>query len=181
MNIMGIQATLAVLLFVATVTAGEGGVSFWGKKFKMTCPEEGVWFKKGVEVNKTHDSRSQTYELDYDGKNKGLYRCEYLPSDTSDKPQKYHFYVKGKVCAKCFELDGKLFLLVIIVDVLGTVAVMLLICMCTRKKGSAGLSHASTAPARSGGRGPPVPSPDYEQLNLHTRSQDPYSVVNRMG
>ncbi|XP_073344155.1 T-cell surface glycoprotein CD3 epsilon chain-like [Pagrus major] len=174
---MGVRAVFAVLLlFVATVKAGKGGVQFWRKEFTMTCPGGGSWFDKDKaleEVNGTDVIATVVY------KNKGFYRCEYK-TDTTDKI-KYYFYVQGKTCDNCYELEATMFLSVIVADILMTICVMFIICKCAKKKGPAGLTHTSKSPARSGGRGPPVPSPDYEQLNLHTRSQDTYSMVNRTG
>lgn len=139
----------------------------------MTCPEEGDWYKKKDKIgNDTKD-----LELLYEGK--GQYYCQYTPLDSTE-PQKYYFYVEGKACENCFELDPYLFGVVIIADVIGTAFVMIAIYQCTKKKSSPG-PQTSKAPARSGGRGPPVPSPDYEQLNTQTRSQDTYSIVNRTG
>lgn len=175
---MGVWATLTVLLlFIATVEAAEGGVDFWGKDFTMICPKNGTWFRK-EKGDITHEG--ERYELQYEGKTKGWYRCEYQDEAKNAKVA-YHFYVKGKACATCFELDAALVLLAIFGDVLGTAIVMVLIYKFTKKKSSAGLTHASKAPAQSGGRAPPVQSPHYEPLNTHTRSQDPYSFVNRMG
>ncbi|XP_037630244.1 T-cell surface glycoprotein CD3 epsilon chain-like [Sebastes umbrosus] len=174
---MGVRATLAVLLlFIATVEAGEGGVEFWKLDFTMICPEKGNWSKK---TEATEHTLKEKYKLQYDGKTKGSYYCEW--KDTNNHPVKYYFYVKGKVCKDCFELDASLFGLVIAVDVLATAIVMMVIFKCTKKKSSAGLSQASKAPARSGGRAQAAQSPTYEPLSPHTRAQDPYSVVNRMG
>lgn len=170
---MGVRATFAVLLlFIATVEADEGGVEFWRETFTMFCPENGTWFKKGVKESNV----GEEYKLTYDGTNKGLFYCEY-----GDDKTKYYFYVKGKACENCFELDGRLFGLVIVVDVLGTAGLMIFIFSCTKKKSSAQPSHTSKAPARSGGRGPPVPNPDYETLNVQNRAQDHYSFLNRTG
>ncbi|XP_076591536.1 T-cell surface glycoprotein CD3 epsilon chain-like [Chaetodon auriga] len=168
MTSMGVQAALAVLLLLAaTVKAGE--VSFSGEYFTMTCPENGTWHHK-----KNDGYKGQEYRLKYDNDNKGLYRCEY-------EDKFYYFYVQGKACENCFELDGAMFAMAIFGDVIVTAFVMTLICMCIKKRSSPGLTHASKAPAHSGGRAPPVLSPDYEQLNTHTRSKDTYSTVNRMG
>lgn len=170
---MGVRATLAMLLlFIATVEADEGGIEFWRETFTMSCPENGTWFKKGVKESNV----GKEYKLTYDGTNKGSFYCEY-----GDDKIKYYFYVKGKACENCFELDGRLFGLVIAVDVLGTAGLMIFIFSCTKKKSSAQPSHTSKAPARSGGRGPPVPNPDYETLNLQNRAQDHYSFLNRTG
>ncbi|KAI9541287.1 hypothetical protein NQZ68_031615 [Dissostichus eleginoides] len=167
MSSMCVRAALAVLLFIATVEADKGGVTFWGEEFTMTCPEKGIFYKEG---NISTEAKQHTLKYD----DKGLYHCKY-------KDEKYYFYVRGKTCVNCFELDATLFGLVIAADVVGTVIMMIIIYRCTKKKSSAGPTQTSKAPARTGGRAPAVPSPDYEPLNLHTRSQDPYSVVNRMG
>lgn len=175
MSSMCVRAALAVLLlFIATVEAGEGGVTFWGEEFTMTCPEKGYFNKR----NKTIQTQGEMQlTLKYDDTTKGLHHCQYEESPET----KYYFYVRGKTCTNCFEVDATLFGLAIAADVVGTVIVMIIIYRCTKKKSSTGPPQTSKAPARTGGRAPPVPSPDYESLNPHTRSQDPYSVVNRMG
>ncbi|XP_054457884.1 LOW QUALITY PROTEIN: T-cell surface glycoprotein CD3 epsilon chain-like [Anoplopoma fimbria] len=177
-NIMGVRATLAVLLlFIATVEAeGKGGVEFWSTNFTMICPGNGTWFKK-LEHDENEENKGEL-ELQYAGNNKGFYHCEY---QEDGKTNRYYFFVKGKVCENCYELDASLVAVVIVADVVGTVCVMYIIYRCTKKKSSAGPSQASKAPARPGGRPPPAQNPDYEPLSPHTRSQDPYSVVNRMG
>nr|ACY54762.1 CD3 epsilon splice variant [Hippoglossus hippoglossus] len=88
---------------------------------------------------------------------------------------------KGSACANCIELEAAPLALAITVDMAGTIILMMIIYKCTKKKSSAGSTQASKAPARAGGRAPPVPSPDYEALNPHTRSQDPYAIVSRTG
>ncbi|KAK5868460.1 hypothetical protein PBY51_009473 [Eleginops maclovinus] len=166
MSSMCVRAALAVLLlFIATVDAGEGGVTFWRKNFTMTCPEYGGWFFK----EKDTTFKETAYTVTYNEITKGLYFCKY-------NEKKYYFYVKGKVCENCFEVDATLFGLAIAVDVIGTAIVMIIIYRCTKKKSSAVPTQTS-----KGVPAPPVPNPDYEPLNQHTRSQDPYSTVNRMG
>uniref|UniRef100_A0A3Q4HUW9 T-cell surface glycoprotein CD3 epsilon chain-like n=1 Tax=Neolamprologus brichardi TaxID=32507 RepID=A0A3Q4HUW9_NEOBR len=89
---------------------------------------------------------------------------------------------QGNMCENCFELNGDTLFTVIVGDLLLTIIMMVIVYRCTKKKSSAGPPQPSKAPPRSGGRGPPVPSPDYEALNPQTRAQDTYStVVNRMG
>ncbi|XP_068441208.1 T-cell surface glycoprotein CD3 epsilon chain-like [Clinocottus analis] len=172
MNSSGVGAALVfLLLFIASVEAAEGGVTFWRKNFKMNCPEAGKWFKKtqlGITVSKTH-------EIEYSSNTKGLYHCQY-----TDEKKTYYFYVKGKVCEDCYELDAAAVGYVLAVDVVATACLMAIVYRCTKKRRSAGLTHASKAPARPAGRPPPVQAPDYEQLSPHTRSQDPYSAVSRM-
>ncbi|KAM6931822.1 T-cell surface glycoprotein CD3 epsilon chain-like isoform 2-T2 [Lycodopsis pacificus] len=168
---MGVRAALAfLLLFIAAAKAADGGVTFWKETFEMTCPENGTWYKKEDFVR----NESPTYEIPYNGKTKGLYHCRY---NQGAEEIKYYFYVKGSVCANCFELDPVVFAVAIVVDVVGTACVMVIIYRCTKKKSSAGLTQAPKAPARSRGE----PPTHYEPLNPHTRAQDPYSVVNRMG
>ncbi|KAM7399656.1 hypothetical protein PAMP_018906 [Pampus punctatissimus] len=188
MNSKGSQAVLAVLLLVmCTVKAENGDISFWRNNFKMICPEEGKWFKKGELIP---EIEAKEYEVVYNASTKGIYHCEYENeydeyddsgnSVISKKIVKYYFYVQGRVCENCFELDANLLTVAIVVDMVGTVLMMMIIYRCTKKKSSPA-PHSGKAPARSGGRAPPVPSPDYEQLNPHSRSQDPYSFLNRMG
>ncbi|KAF3693039.1 T-cell surface glycoprotein CD3 epsilon chain Precursor [Channa argus] len=116
--------------------------------------------------------------MKYDGKNNGVHYCEY----TDDEVKKtYYFYMKGKVCENCFEMDAVVFLLVIVMDIIGTAFVMMVIYKCTKRKSSAGSKSSYKTPSRSGGPAPPTPSRDYETLNAHTRTQDTYSTVNRTG
>lgn len=168
---MGVQAVLVVVLLgVATTMAREGKAEFWRSKVILTCPEDGFFFYKDEKVY----NGSDIYEFTYTSK--GTYRCEY------ETNQKYYFYVEGNVCENCFELDGNTLFMVIVGDLLLTIIMMVIVYRCTKKKSPAGPPQPSKAPPRSGGRGPPVPSPDYEALNPQTRAQDTYStVVNRMG
>uniref|UniRef100_A0AAQ4RWX7 CD3 gamma/delta subunit Ig-like domain-containing protein n=1 Tax=Gasterosteus aculeatus aculeatus TaxID=481459 RepID=A0AAQ4RWX7_GASAC len=185
---MGAQATFAVLFLLTAMANAKikrttndgitptgntyplpGEVEFWKEKFTMRCPENGTWFKKHADINHT----SATYTQTYSGKTKGLYHCKYEPKG---KEEKYHFfYVKGKGCADCFEVAPGILAAAIVVDVVGTACVMLMVFRCTKKKSSA------ASKARPGGRPPPAPSPHYEPLNLHTRSEGPYSTVSRTG
>ncbi|GLD65634.1 T-cell surface glycoprotein CD3 epsilon chain [Lates japonicus] len=172
---MGVQAVLAILvLFIATVKAQEGSVSFWKEEFTMICPGNGDWYKDNKKVSNSSEKMTQTYNTN----TRGHYHCVY---DNEGTENTYHFFVKGKVCEKCFELDPTVFAMVIVMDVLMTSIVMMIIYNCTKKKSSAAPTQPPRAPARPAGRGPPVPSPDYEHLNPNTRSQDTYSVVNRTG
>ncbi|KAK9520559.1 hypothetical protein VZT92_020437 [Zoarces viviparus] len=171
---MGVRAALAfLLLFIAAAEARDGGVTFWKEKFTMTCPGEGTWYMK----NELIKNESTMWERPYNGKTKGLYHCIYKEDQHKEDKTKYYFYVKGSVCANCFELDALVFAVAIVVDVVGTACVMVIIYRCTKKKSSAGLTQAPKAPARSGGE----PPTHYEPLNHQTRAQDPYSSINRMG
>ncbi|XP_020500035.1 T-cell surface glycoprotein CD3 epsilon chain [Labrus bergylta] len=175
MTSISVGAALTVLLlFISPADAADGDVEFWRETVTMTCPEEGTWYEKG-NSEMTDLKENKTYVFKYENKKKGLYHCVH------DVDKKYYFYVQGKACENCFELNPLVFALAIIVDVIGTAFVMMIIYRCGKKRRSDGLSNASTAPARRGGRAPPLPSPDYEPLNPHTRNQDPYSTVSRTG
>ncbi|XP_019950526.1 T-cell surface glycoprotein CD3 epsilon chain [Paralichthys olivaceus] len=161
-NTMDVRAVIAMTLLLYVAADDSEPVTFEGEYFTMRCPGEQKLFKDNSDANNTVQYHDQT---------KGLYRCE---------KGKYFFYVKANLCLNCFNLDGALFAQVIAVDMTGTIILMIVIYRCTKKR-SAGSTNTSKAPARAVGRAPPVPSPDYEPLNPHTRAQDPYSIVNRTG
>ncbi|TKS81351.1 T-cell surface glycoprotein CD3 epsilon chain [Collichthys lucidus] len=140
MTSMASQAPFVVvllLLFLATVKAqtNKGGVTFLRKDFTMTCPEAGTWYYKH---EKTTDPVKSRLTITYGNDKKGLYHCEY---DSDSDMKKYYFFVQGKVCENCFELDAFLFGVVIVMDVALTAVVMIIIFMCTKKKNPAGLAH----------------------------------------
>ncbi|XP_062275826.1 T-cell surface glycoprotein CD3 epsilon chain-like isoform X2 [Scomber scombrus] len=180
MNNMGAQAVLTVLLLtIGTVEAadGEGGVSFWRSEFTMTCPGDDAlkWFRDGKEV--TDHGSNKTYTLSYSGETKGVYYCQY---DDDDVEHIYYFYVQGKACENCFELDAFLLGVAIFADLIFTVFVMMTIYRCTKKKiPPAPVPHSSNAAPRSGGRGPNAPSSSspYESLAPQTRAEDTYSKI----
>ncbi|KAM8905612.1 uncharacterized protein AB9W97_008690 [Spinachia spinachia] len=167
------QATLAVLLLsTAAVHAAEGNVEFTKDKFKMICPEDGTWFKKNAELKPPGVTHTETYSR----KTKGLYHCKY--KDIEGNIKRYYFFVKGKACANCYEMEPEYLALAIVADVVGTTCVMMMVFSCTKKKRSAAYK------ARPGGRPAPArpppalspsnPSP-YQALNPLTRSNDVYS------
>uniref|UniRef100_A0A3Q3KE33 CD3 gamma/delta subunit Ig-like domain-containing protein n=1 Tax=Monopterus albus TaxID=43700 RepID=A0A3Q3KE33_MONAL len=156
MNNMGVQTVLVfLLLFMATVKS-DPGVQFWREDFTMTCPGKGT-SDTSETSEPSETSKTFEYKQRYNRDTKGLYYCTY-----GSEPVKYYFYVQGMVCPNCFEVDATWIGAVIVLDVVGTVFVMMAIYRCTKKESPAGPTHASKAPGRSGGRGPPVPSPDYE-------------------
>lgn len=171
-----VSVVVAVLL-TASVDANEDvdpGVEFSGKNFKMTCPKGGDWFHKGSRLS----SGNLILEKPYDDTAKGLYYCEYGTDPDKDK---YYFYVQGRVCDNCFELEPYRMMAAIVVDVLLTLLVMLITYKCSQKRSSAPASYTSQAAAPPRGRGPAVPSPDYEALDPRTSSHGTYSKVNRLG
>uniref|UniRef100_A0A3Q3BGV1 CD3 gamma/delta subunit Ig-like domain-containing protein n=1 Tax=Kryptolebias marmoratus TaxID=37003 RepID=A0A3Q3BGV1_KRYMA len=115
MHQIGVQVVLIVVLigfFLFFLFKGEA--TFWRKQVTLTCPEEGQWFNDGKEVN---TNILQTYEFEY--QQQAEYSCVY-----SDN-KKYYFFVKGRACENCFEVDGRLFMLAIIVDLIGTSVLMM--------------------------------------------------------
>uniref|UniRef100_A0A3Q3K474 CD3 gamma/delta subunit Ig-like domain-containing protein n=1 Tax=Monopterus albus TaxID=43700 RepID=A0A3Q3K474_MONAL len=128
-----------------------GRVQFWREDFTMTCPGKGT-SDTSETSEPSETSKTFEYKQRYNRDTKGLYYCTY-----GSEPVKYYFYVQGMVCPNCFEVDATWIGAVIVLDVVGTVFVMMAIYRCTKKESPAGPTHAS-----KGGRGPPVPSPDYE-------------------
>lgn len=184
---MGVEAVLVVLLLFTATVKSQGDVSFSRMTVTLTCPGNGKWIDKIGEIK---DSEGQAidnkeYKFKYNGK--ATYSCKYK-EDGDAAETEYQFYVEGKTCEMCVELDPTIFAAVIAVDVIGTTIVMMIIYRCTKKKSSAGPASSSKTPGgrapggrASGGRAPPVPSPDYEALNPQTVSHGTYSVVNRTG
>ncbi|XP_061576489.1 T-cell surface glycoprotein CD3 epsilon chain-like [Cololabis saira] len=178
MHSLGVQAALVALLMSAVIVkAEEGGVEFWRETVTLICPEEGNWYDNNNKV--FNGTRTYTFKFERQSQ---MY-CEY---DGPIRRMKYSFYVKGRTCENCFELDAFIMGTAIVVDLMVTVAVMTMVYRCTKKKGSDRPTQTSKrppAPARPGDRGTTTTSGEggYEPLNPHTRSQDPYSTVNRMG
>uniref|UniRef100_A0A3Q2TFH7 CD3 gamma/delta subunit Ig-like domain-containing protein n=1 Tax=Fundulus heteroclitus TaxID=8078 RepID=A0A3Q2TFH7_FUNHE len=172
---IGVQAAVVVLLTLATAVKTETGeVTFWNKDVTIKCPNGAkVDAKDGT--NPICDDKSCKFEYTRED----YYKCK-------DTTTPYSFYIKGRVCENCFELTVNFFLVIIMADLFGSVVVMALIYKCSKKKSSVKPSKPTKATPKTGGRAPPVPSPDYESLNVHTLSSDTYStmntgMVNRMG
>lgn len=68
----------------------QGEVTFWRKKFELTCPGPGIFYNKDGKIS----NESQTISLDYDNDKKGLYYCQYKIEESSNV--EYYFYVQGK-------------------------------------------------------------------------------------
>ncbi|XP_068172945.1 T-cell surface glycoprotein CD3 epsilon chain-like isoform X2 [Antennarius striatus] len=165
-----VSVAFFILLFLVPVEAESGGVTFWRKQVTMTCPGDGTWFQQhgGGDT-----PMGRQLVIDYQTNERSFYRCEF-------DNRKYFFYVQGKVCDDCYELDAALLGAIVTVDVAMTTVVMMIVYRCSKRKSDAGFSHPSKAPVHNGGRAPPVPSPDYEGLSPHTQSQDIYSKMRGM-
>ncbi|XP_037534447.1 T-cell surface glycoprotein CD3 epsilon chain-like [Nematolebias whitei] len=170
MHKMGVEAAfVVVLMFSATVKTES---AFWRDKVTLTCPSDGIWYDSETKVQSP--TTATTFEFVY--QHKAQYYCEYKKTESDDTFTKrmYYFYVKGKACENCFEVDGFLFMLVIIVDLIGTSVLMIIVYSCTKKKSP---DQRSQSRSKSGGRAPPVPAADYEQLNPNSESTETYSAV----
>lgn len=133
----------------------------------MTCPwKDGTWFLSTDEKKQVNDG--ENFELEYDNSKKDTYYCKNATT-------KYYFYAQGKACKQCYELNADLFFYLLLGDMVFTVGLMIVIYKCTKKNSSGQSPHASYASSRSGGQAPPIPNPDYEPLNPHTRNQETYS------
>ncbi|CAL8343197.1 unnamed protein product [Arctogadus glacialis] len=163
-----IGSMLVCLLLSFARSEYTAGVSFWQKRFTMTCPEKGDWYKGDIKIVED----SETLEQEYNDTTKGHYHCIYLTD-------KYYFYVKGKVCDNCYELDPVTVAVVIIADVLLTLGVILVVYVRARKRKSAGAKPKKVSSSGTSG-GPATSSPDYQTLHANSRS-DPYSTVHRTG
>ncbi|MEQ2255454.1 hypothetical protein ILYODFUR_014039 [Ilyodon furcidens] len=176
---MAVQAVLIVLLmFATTVKTETGQATFFKKSVTLTCPEQGTWYKEDTKVQETRDLFTFPYESQV------KYRCEYdnTKDDGSTTKMKYYFYVKGKACDNCFELDAVFFLVIIFVDIIGTVVVMMIIYRCSKKKSSeVPPPTIKQAHPRTGHWAPQDQSSHYELLNRNTQSTDTYSTVVNSG
>lgn len=171
---MAVPAVFVVLLMFATAVKTEnGGADFRNTEVTLTCPEPGTWYKGDSSTAEISGGNNKTFKFNY--KQKVQYSCAY-----SDKI-KYKFYVKGRVCENCFELDAKFFAVIIGVDLIGTAVVMMIIYKCSKKKSSDKPPPTARPPLKPGNRPAHGPS-EYESLNPNTRVTDTYStVVNNSG
>ncbi|MED6294344.1 hypothetical protein CHARACLAT_020176 [Characodon lateralis] len=166
---MAVQAVLIILLmFATTVKTETGQATFFKKSVTLTCPQDGTWHLEDAKVQETQDSFTFPY------KSQVKYRCEYKEGDIATN-MKYYFYVKGKTCENCFELDAVFFLVIIFVDIIGTVVVMMIIYRCSKKKSSEVPPPTIKPHPRTGYT--QDQSSHYELLNPNTQSTDTYSTV----
>lgn len=134
----------------------KGDATFWRDKVTLTCPRSGNWHNPTAALLQ---NGTETYEFEF-VKKKYYFHCTYRDTDDVDKT--YHFYVEGKgesnqslifssvpgcrantcwtshlspaACKDCFEVDGLLFLLIVIVDLIGTSVLMMIIYNYAKKK-----------------------------------------------
>ncbi|MEQ2234997.1 hypothetical protein ILYODFUR_037139 [Ilyodon furcidens] len=168
---ISVQAVFVIfLMFATTVKTQEevkGEVTFWRKSVTVKCTDNSEVYL----VDKSTESLGTEYEFEYNG------QVEYMCKLQGNKTP-YRLYIKGRTCDNCFELNAKFFLMIIIVDLFGTVGVMIIIYSCSKNKSSDRNPKPTKTTPKTGSRGPPIPSPDYAPLNHHTLSTDTYSSVN---
>ncbi|XP_056140014.1 T-cell surface glycoprotein CD3 epsilon chain-like [Lampris incognitus] len=169
---------LVAFLMLRTAVKGddeppvEPRVFFSGIKFTMICPWKDLTWYKGN--NKESENDENTLTKQYNMENKGVYCC------TNDS-HIYQFYVRGKVCENCYEMNGIIVFLIVAGDIALTTVVILLAFFSAKRQDST-TSTSTKGSSRAAGRsGPPVPSPDYEPLRPQTRNPDTYSTVHRTG
>uniref|UniRef100_M3ZL37 CD3 gamma/delta subunit Ig-like domain-containing protein n=2 Tax=Xiphophorus maculatus TaxID=8083 RepID=M3ZL37_XIPMA len=185
---MAVQVVFAVIFMFATSVKAEtvkGGATFWNKEVTLTCPLTGsvTWHKEKSKNPETSTStKNVPKEFTFTYERQVQYRCQYeIAGPPPESTVNYYFYVKGKACKNCFELDPKIFLGIIVANVIWTAVVMMIIYRCSKKKSSDGPSSSIKPTPRAGHRAPHGPSADYETLNPNTRSQDTYSTVVNSG
>ncbi|XP_024133708.2 T-cell surface glycoprotein CD3 epsilon chain isoform X1 [Oryzias melastigma] len=163
-RVMAVSVFLLVF-FVFGVKAEQGGVSFWRNDVTLTCPENGTWFQLSTQLH-----MGKTYVFKYE-RPINVY-CVYETFDQfeSEITKKTFFYVKGRVCETCYEVDGVYLGGAIFADVIMTTTLMAFIYNFA-KKGSAA--------SPSGGRASDIQSSDYQELNPRSVSQATYSAVSR--
>ncbi|XP_077077495.1 T-cell surface glycoprotein CD3 epsilon chain-like [Siphateles boraxobius] len=160
-----------LVFLMLTAAADSQEISITNTGVVLTCYGGGEgdvkWMKEKVEL--TTEKNKETTVLANQGVVKGEFSCEY--SEGSDKVTDL-FYLDVKVCENCYELSGMMASGVIFGDLLITGAVILIVYMCVRK--NTGSTQQRASKPRAAGA-PPVPNPDYEMLNQHTRSADVYA------
>ncbi|XP_027901550.1 uncharacterized protein LOC114162006 [Xiphophorus couchianus] len=181
---MAVQVVFAVIFMFATSVKAEtvkGGATFWNKEVTLTCPESDkvTWYKEKSTTPETTENPPNPFTFTYE--RQVQYKCRYEIDGSPTKTLDYYFYVKGKACKNCFELDPRIFLGIIVVNVIGTAVLMMIIYRCSKKKSIDGPSPSIKPTPRAGHRAPHGPSAEYETLNPNTRSQDTYSTVVNSG
>ncbi|XP_018604089.1 T-cell surface glycoprotein CD3 epsilon chain-like [Scleropages formosus] len=134
------------------------------KGVQLTCPGHSPVSWDGKYIPEEVKSESIILE-DFEG----LVRCSY------DKNQTYYFYINDKAwaaCKNCVKLDGASVVIVIAGDLLLTAGVMLVACICGRRK----LRVPAVPPAQPRPQGPTTSSCEYEALSPTTRDNALYSV-----
>ncbi|XP_035242482.1 T-cell surface glycoprotein CD3 epsilon chain-like [Anguilla anguilla] len=170
-----IKAAFVFVLALAVVecSGDKGSVEFSGMDFIMTCPNS----DGGTPWSSDYNPEGNKVTLSYKEGGKKKHSC------TIDSDKTYNFYVQGRVCKNCYELDGGLLIGIIFVDLLVTGGVIIVIYNCAQRKSSSARSPAPASGRPVRANAPSVPDRDYEPLNHATRDTATYAVagVNRTG
>ncbi|KAK7171316.1 hypothetical protein R3I93_003806 [Phoxinus phoxinus] len=159
---------LVVLMLTAAAASQDIRTTGSGAVLVCSGEEENVKWKKGTEDMsiKTRENMVTAEQ----GVVKGEFSCEY--TDNNAKTFKDLFYLNVKVCENCIELSGMMASAVILGDLVFTGAVILMVYVCVRKNTGSTQQKASKPRTSSA---PPVPNPDYEQLNQNTLNTGLYA------
>ncbi|XP_064158443.1 T-cell surface glycoprotein CD3 epsilon chain-like [Anguilla rostrata] len=171
-----IKAAFVFVLALAVVECSDnkGSVEFSRMSFTMKCPNS----ERGdIHWTEAYNSKGNEATLRYEESAKKTHSC------TMDDDKTYYFYVKGRVCEHCYELDGGLLIGIIFVDLLVTGGFIIVIYNCAQRKSSSARSPAPASGRPVRANAPSVPDRDYEPLNHATRDTATYAVagVNRTG
>ncbi|KAJ7990229.1 hypothetical protein DPEC_G00298150 [Dallia pectoralis] len=165
MNQIGINSVLVFLIIVSNVE-GKGDVTFWRDKIKLTCPEKGDWYKDNSLFMK--DQREHEIHLD----DKVSYYCQYKENGMTQT--KYSFYVKGRGCENCYEVDRTLVAGCIVGDLMVTGGFILIVYLWAKKKSRLGEPQKKTSLLQ--GHVPGASDVHYEPLRLGARGKDIYAT-----
>ncbi|XP_028856727.1 T-cell surface glycoprotein CD3 epsilon chain-like [Denticeps clupeoides] len=184
--------TLLFLSFIVLCVKGHdvSDVSFWQDSVHFQCPE----FDGDKTTKKEHNNLvvfNATHEkIKFSESIKGQYSC-------ADKT--VQFYVKGKGCPNCYDLNATFLGIVIGLDLAVTTFLMFIVhyfakgrSPSTPQKSKMSIFFIPPAclsqrfllfRASHVDKGTPhsPPEPDYQPLNIGSRSRDTYAAVNRMG
>ncbi|XP_028855514.1 T-cell surface glycoprotein CD3 epsilon chain-like [Denticeps clupeoides] len=161
--------TLLFLSFIVLCVKGHdvSDVSFWQDSVHFQCPE----FDGDKTTKKEHNNLvvfNATHEkIKFSESIKGQYSC-------ADKT--VQFYVKGKGCPNCYDLNATFLGIVIGLDLAVTTFLMFIVHYFAK-----GRSPSTPQKTRGQRNAPQPPEPDYQPLNIGSRSRDTYAAVNRMG
>ncbi|KAL0972753.1 hypothetical protein UPYG_G00194360 [Umbra pygmaea] len=170
MSKVSINVRLVFLIMTVTAVEGKGDVTFWRDKVTLTCPEKGDWYKDGnMLMSDENELEINMNELS----SKVMWDCKY---ESGSGIINYQFYIKGRGCKNCFEVETALVAGAIVGDLLLTAAVILIVYRWAHKK--SGPAAPKKLTTRSRGPAPVVPDSDYEPLRLGSRGTNIYATAS---
>ncbi|XP_010869168.1 T-cell surface glycoprotein CD3 epsilon chain [Esox lucius] len=155
---------LLVFLGILTKVEGQGDVTFWRDKYTLTCPEIGEWYVD----NELIQAEARSFDPIEIG-NTRSYHCQYGKENI-----KHLFYIQGRGCENCYEVEMNQIAMVIVGDLILTGAVILIVYFWAQKKSGPATSQKPTS--RSRGQAPVVSNVDYEPLRHGDRGKNIYAV-----